>query len=72
MAHQVGKTTVVRILAKELGITLVEINLEDNHSFESMLKDKSKAGDIDESRVYTRRLLSSPHYLIDRHLTMEQ
>lgn len=45
-ARQVGKTTVIRMLAKELSLTLVEINLEDKQSFEPMLKDRSKALEI--------------------------
>lgn len=42
-ARQVGKTTLIRMLAKELNLTLVEVNLEDEQSFEPLLKDRSKA-----------------------------
>jgi predicted AAA+ superfamily ATPase len=45
-ARQVGKTTLVRMMADELKLTLVEINLEQVHSFVPMLSDKSAAIDI--------------------------
>jgi len=38
-ARQVGKTSSVRILARELGLTLLEANMEDPHSFISLLKN---------------------------------
>lgn len=63
-ARQVGKTTVVRMLARELGLTLVEINLEDDHSFESMLKDRSKARDILELILLERGISELPENVI--------
>ena len=32
-ARQVGKTTLVRLLAEELNLILVEVNMEDSQSF---------------------------------------
>ena len=45
-ARQVGKTTLVRMLAKELQVTLIEINMEESQSFTNLLKFKEKARDI--------------------------
>lgn len=42
-ARQVGKTTLIRMLAKELGLTLIEVNLEDPPSFTGMLDKRSNA-----------------------------
>jgi AAA+ ATPase superfamily predicted ATPase len=42
-ARQVGKTTLIRLLAKELGLTLIEVNLEDLPSFAGMLAKRSNA-----------------------------
>lgn len=36
-ARQVGKTTTVRLAAKKMGVELIEINMEDQHSFVSEL-----------------------------------
>jgi predicted AAA+ superfamily ATPase len=45
-ARQVGKTTLIRLLAKELGLTLIEVNLEDPPSFAGMLDKRSNAKEI--------------------------
>lgn len=44
-ARQVGKTTLIRILSKELDLTLIEVNLEDTPSFAGMLGKRSNAKD---------------------------
>ena len=45
-ARQVGKTTLVRLLAEELNLILVEVNMEDSQSLIDMLSHKDKAKDI--------------------------
>ena len=45
-ARQVGKTTLIRLLAKELGLTLIEVNLEDTPNFAGMLDKRSNAREI--------------------------
>ena len=45
-ARQVGKTTLVRLLAKELKLTLIEVNMEETQSFIEMLHFKEKAKDV--------------------------
>lgn len=55
-ARQVGKTTLVRQLADALTLTLVEVNMEDDHYFTSMLTQKSKAKDILELLLLERNI----------------
>ena len=45
-ARQVGKTTLVRLLAKDLKLTLIEVNMEETQAFIEMLPFKEKAKDI--------------------------
>ena len=45
-ARQVGKTTLVRLLADDLKLTLVELNMEETQSFIGMLAYKDKAKDV--------------------------
>ena len=42
-ARQVGKTTLVRMLAKQLAFQLIEVNMETRPSFIPLLQDKSQA-----------------------------
>ncbi len=58
-ARQVGKTTLVRLLADNLGLTLVEVNMEESHSFVGMLAHKEKARDILEL-ILIERGISTP------------
>jgi len=63
-ARQVGKTTVVRMLAEELDLRLVEINLEDSHSFESMLKERSKARELLELILLEHGISDAPENVL--------
>jgi predicted AAA+ superfamily ATPase len=45
-ARQVGKTTLIRKLASELGLHIVEINMEESQSFTHMLEYKEKAKEV--------------------------
>jgi hypothetical protein len=59
-ARQVGKTTLIRILAKELGLTLIEVNLEDPPSFAGMLDMRSNAKDILELLLLEKGVAAEP------------
>lgn len=45
-ARQVGKTTLVRLLAEELGLTLIEVNMEESQGFTDMLERREQAKDL--------------------------
>ncbi|MBL4630620.1 MAG: ATP-binding protein [Paraglaciecola sp.] len=63
-ARQVGKTTLIRILAKELGLTLIEVNLEDRPSFAGMLDKRSNAKDILELLLLEKGVTAEPEKVL--------
>ena len=63
-ARQVGKTTLVRMLAKELDLTLIEVNLEDTPSFAGMLGKRSNAKDILELLLLEKGVTDKPENVL--------
>ena len=63
-ARQVGKTTLVRQLADAQQLTLVEVNMEDDHYFTKMLTQKNKAKDILELILLERDITASPQDIL--------
>jgi len=59
-ARQVGKTTLVRLMAKEECLVLIEVNLEDKPSFIGMLDKKSNAKEILELIMIENGINESP------------
>ena len=59
-ARQVGKTTLVRLLADKLGLTLIEVNLEDIPSFAGMLDKRANAKDILELLLLEKGISDAP------------
>lgn len=59
-ARQVGKTHLVRSLAKTLNLTLVELNMEEEHGFVKMLHKKDKAKEILELILLERGIAEDP------------
>ncbi|KGJ94211.1 ATP-binding protein [Thalassotalea sp. ND16A] len=63
-ARQVGKTTLVHLLAKELDLTLIEVNMEETQSFTDMLQFKEKAKDILELIMLERGINLRPENVL--------
>gem|GEM_PF-1476917 len=63
-ARQVGKTTLIRMLAKELGLILIELNLEDTPSFARMLNKRSNAKDILELLLLEKGVVAEPENVL--------
>jgi hypothetical protein len=63
-ARQVGKTTLIRILANELDLTLIEVNLEDTPSFAGMLGKRSNAKDILELLLLEKGVAEEPEKVL--------
>lgn len=67
-----GKMKLLRVMLESKKYPQAVRVYSENIAIEDIrIEPKNKAGDIDESRVYTCRLLSIPHYLIDRYLITE-
>ncbi|MFT4806752.1 MAG: putative AAA+ superfamily ATPase [Paraglaciecola sp.] len=63
-ARQVGKTTLIRLLAKELGLTLIEVNLEDTPSFAGMLDKRSNAKEILDLLLLEKGVTDNPENVL--------
>lgn len=63
-ARQVGKTTLVRLLAKSLNLTLVEVNLEQKPSFSELLHDKNAAKQILEYLLIEKGIKDKPDNIL--------
>ena len=59
-ARQVGKTTLIRKLAKKMGLHLIEINMEESQSFTHMLNFKEKAKDVLEHIMLEQGVNAAP------------
>lgn len=63
-ARQVGKTTLIRLFAKEADLTLIEVNLEDTPSFVGMLDKRSNAKDILELLMLEKGIDENPENIL--------
>lgn len=63
-ARQVGKTTLVRMLAKQCELTLVELNLEEPQTFTDLLKSRNAAKDILELILLEQGINKPPNEVL--------
>lgn len=63
-ARQVGKTYLVKMLAEELNLRLVEINMEEDHEFVKLLNKREKAREIIELILLERGINEKPNDLL--------
>lgn len=63
-ARQVGKTTLIRQLAEELQLDLIELNMEEQQSFTHMLGHKEKAREILEHIMLEQGTDSDPRNVL--------
>lgn len=63
-ARQVGKTYLVRDLARTLNLTLVELNMEEDHEFVKLLHKKDKAKEVIELILLERGIAEDPENIL--------